>query len=80
MLWLIKWAIIFLLVGGAWYSCDFVKNLNPEERQKLKTELIGALDGDPDNNLKGPMMQKAKEDFLSGLKDKIKNLIHKVLD
>lgn len=80
MLWLIKWAIIFLLVGGAWYSCDFVRNLNPEERQKLKTELICTVDGDCENNLQGPMIQKAKDDFISGLKDKLKNLIHKVLD
>ena len=80
MLWLFKWAIIFFLVGCAWFSYDFLTHLKPEERQALKTELIGALDGDPKNNLAGPMIQKAKENFVDSLKANLKNLIHKVLD
>jgi hypothetical protein len=80
MFWLIKWALIFFLLAGAWYSYDFVRGLDPEQRHELKLELVGALDGDPEKNLKGPMVQKAKEELLCGFKNKLKNLVHKILD
>jgi len=80
MLWLFKWTIIFLFVGGAWFSYDFVTRLSPDERQKLRTELVGAIDGDPAHNLGGPMVQKAKDDFVNGLKTQFKNVVHKILD
>lgn len=80
MLWLLKWAIILLLVGTAWFSYQFVTNLKPEERQALKHEITGAIDGHETNNLTGPMVQKAKDDFFSGIRSQLKNLVNKLLD
>ena len=80
MLWIIKWAIIFFLIFGTWFSCNYIKKLSPDEKQKLKSEITHVIDGDGQEAFKGPMIQKAKDDFIDDIKNKLKNLVNKILD
>lgn len=80
MLWLIKWVLILLIVGGIWFSYSFISNLSTEERHGLKSELIETIDNKSTDKFQGPMMQKAKEDFFQNIKYSLKSLVSKILD
>jgi hypothetical protein len=78
MLWLIKWIILIFFAAGIWFCYDFVTNLSSSEKEALKTEIIEVIDGD--NYKAGPMLHKAKDDFIYNIKYSIKKIIYKVLD
>lgn len=79
MLWLIKWTLIFMLVGAAWFSYGFINNLSMDQKKALKQELISAIEGEKPR-FEGPMVQKAKSDFFLALRANLKGLVEKFLD
>lgn len=87
MFGLIKWLVIFLVLGALWYCASFFLSMNSNEIRQVKKDAIEAIDTGDAKALTGPLSDKLKEDLLNKkaslyqrLRQKLKGAVNGLID